>query len=324
MGSRLGVLAVVLFIVGGAIGCGGSHATTPDSGGGVTVTPTPTPTPKPSPSAPPISAACQLTAPTVDCGARPTGPQELAPALQAGVDAAVMTAGVMYPEVSNRIYDLPQFRAKVIDSLTAAGLCAAFDYGDGSGNEIYVRSADGCVIEQYGLIAGDGGARRAAKSSNVWSSGWGVPVPAPKPQFPRDGDLTCALPGDRATFCFSIRNSPGAYGPDVYQRMTEVLNENPALFDSHDHLPGRADFQPDLLQLPAWRINDQAAFIHAVETKLRGRGYCAYVEGGDILKMKSLATGNLFHEEIDIVQDPPEGGAYVSFAIKDRCHDAGF
>jgi hypothetical protein len=323
VGSRQDVLAVVLCILGGTIGCGGgSHATAPE--GGATVTPTPTPTPKPSPSPPAVSAACQLTAPTVDCGTREVRSQELAPALQAGVDAAAMTTGVMYPDVPNRIYDLPQFRAKVIDTLTAAGLCGAWDYGNESGNEIYVRSADGCAIEQYGLIGSDGGARRPAKSSNVWSSGWGVPVPDPKPQFPRDGDLTCPLPGDRATFCFSIRNSPGAFGPDVYKLMSEVLNENPTLFDSHDFLPGRADFQPDLLRLPAWRIKDQAAYIRAVETKLRGRGYCAYVESGDILKLKSLANGNLFHEEIDIVQDPPDGGAYVSFAIKDRCHDAGF
>jgi hypothetical protein len=282
-----------------------------------------TPTPTPTPTPPPVATACQLAAPTIDCGTRSTRSQELAPALQAAVDAAV-SAGTMYPDNPSRIYDLPQFRAKVVDTLTAAGLCAAWDYGNVVGDEIYVRSADGCAIEQYDLITGDGTVRPAAKGSNVWSSDFGPPVPGPKPDFAKDGDLSCSLPGDRATFCFSIRNTPGAFGADVYTLMVEVLNENPALFDPKDFVGGQGAFIPESLRLPAWRIKDQPSFIRAVETKLRARGYCAYVENGDILRIKSLAIGNLFHEEIDIVQNPGDGNSYVLFAIKDRCHDAGF
>jgi hypothetical protein len=212
----------------------------------------------------------------------------------------------------------------VVDTLAAGGACGAWDYGNVVGDEIYVRSADGCVVEQYDLITGDGSVRPAGKGSNVWSSDFGAPVPGPKPDFPKDGDLSCSLPGDRSTFCFSIKNTPGAFGTDVYALMVEVLNENPTLFDRRDFVGGQADFAPELLRLPAWRITDQPAFIHAVETKLRAHGFCAYVESGDILKIKSLAKGNLFHEEIDIVQNPADGGSYVLFAIKDRCHDAGF
>jgi len=287
-----------------------------------TPVPVPTPTPAPTPSQ---SAACRLTAPTVDCSTRVTKPQELAPALQAAVDAAVATPGTMYTDVQNRIYNLPQFRSITINQLTAAGLCAAFDYGDDTGNEIYLRSGDGCVIEQYGLIASDGGVRPVGAKTNLWSDSWGVPVPGPKPQFPKVGDLSCPLPGDYSTFCFSIKFTPGQFGPAVYAAMTQVMNESPQLFDATDFpAGGQREFDPPDLKLPAWRILDQDAYIAAVEKKIRSQGLCGYVDNGDILKVKSVAMGNIFHEETDIVQNPPSGNAYVSFVIKDRCHDAGF
>jgi hypothetical protein len=318
LGSR--TRSVVLACCLAAAGCGGgSHATTPVSPPVVIATPTPQPTATPAASV----TACRLTAPTIDCGTRVIKSQELAPVLQGAVDTAI-AAGVMYPDVPNRIYDLPRFRTLVVDTLTAQGLCAAWDYGNVVGDEIYVRSADGCETEQYDLIAGDGTVRPAGKGSNIWSSDFGAPVPPAKPDFPKDGDLSCALPGDRTTFCFSIKNTPGAFGADVYRLMTEVLSENPALFDKTDYVGGQGDAVPDSLRLPAWRINNVDGYIRTVEAKLRGRGYCAYVENGDILKIKSLAKGNLFHEEIDIVQNPVDGGSYVLFAIKDRCHDAGF
>ncbi len=37
-----------------------------------------------------------------------------------------------------------------------------------------------------------------------------------------------------------------------------------------------------------------------------------------------MAKGNIFHEEMDVVQNPASGGAYVSYVVKDRCHNAGF
>jgi hypothetical protein len=301
-------------------GCGGGSNPANGTSNPPVVVATPTPTPAPTPT--PVATACKLTAPTIDCGTRSTRSQDLAPALQAAVDAAV-SAGTMYPDNPSRIYDLPQFRAKVVDTLSAAGLCAAWDYGNVVGDEIYVRSGDGCVIEQYDLISGDGTLRAANKTTNLWSSDFGPPVPAAKPEFSREGDLTCPLPGDRSTFCFSIKNTPGAFGTDVYNLIVEVLKENPSLVDEGDSVGPRV-FDPDLLRLPSWRLRDHDAYVRAVEAKLRAKGFCAYVENGDILKVKSVAKGNVFHEEIDIVQNPSGGGSYVLYAIKDRCHDAGF
>jgi hypothetical protein len=65
------------------------------------------------------------------------------------------------------------------------------------------------------------------------------------------------------------------------------------------------------------------AFIAALEKKLRGRGYCAFIEGGDILRAKTALGNNILHEEFDVVQSRTSG-EYVSFTIKDRCHKAGF
>ena len=94
--------------------------------------------------------------------------------------------------------------------------------------------------------------------------------------------------------------------------------------DPGDHLKGRGEGNADALRLPAWRIVDVDAYIAAIERTLRANGYCAFVEKGDILKVKMVSRGNVFHEEIDVVENPPTGGAYVSFVVKDRCHDAGF
>ena len=301
-------------------GCGGSSS---PSGPGPTPSPTATPAPTPTPT-PSQSAACRLSAPTVDCGTRKTQPLEMADLLQAALDAATGTPGVMYAEYANRIYDLELFRSRVVDHLTAAGVCGAWDYGNETGDEIYLRSADGCVTEQYDIITGDGGIRAPNKKSNAFQEGWDVPVPPPKPQFPREGDLTCPLPGDRTTFCFGIKDTHGEFGPAVYTLLVAVMNENPQLFDKTDLAPGQGEFIPDELRVAAWRILDQDAYIAAVEKKIRGAGFCAYVEKGDILKVKSVAKGNVFHEEMDIVQNPPSGGSFAGFVVKDRCHDAGF
>ncbi len=322
MVSRRDILTVGL-VAAALSGCGGgSRATSPD-----TTTPTPAATAAPTPTPTPqstVPAACQLKAPTIDCSTHNFKAQELAPALQAALDTAMSTAGVMYAEYANRVYDLPRFRSIVVDTLAAGGVCGAWDYGNIAGDEIYVRSADGCAVEQYDLLSGDGGVRPANKTSNVWQADWGTPVPGPKPAFPRDGDLSCTLPGDRSTFCFTIKGTPGAFGADAYAAVAGVMNESPQLFDSHDRATGQVDFLPDVMRPPAWHINDVGAYLAAVVQKLHARGYCAYVEQGDILKVKSLAKGNLFHEEFDIVQSPEAGGEYVSFAVKDRCHDAGF
>ncbi len=104
----------------------------------------------------------------------------MADTLQSAIDVAIGTPGTMYAEYTNRIYDLDLFRSRTIEHLTAAGLCGAWDYGNVIGDEIFVRSADGCVVEQYDIITGEGGVRNANKGSNAWQEGWGVPVPGPQ------------------------------------------------------------------------------------------------------------------------------------------------
>jgi hypothetical protein len=300
-------------------GCGGSHPGSPDN---PVPTPTLTPTPAPTPT-PSQAAACTLTKPTVDCATRERHPQLNSDALQHALNVAMATPGVMYPG-GDRIYDLPAFRSKTIEVLTNGGYCGAWDYGNVIGDEIFTRTGDGCVAEQYDLITGEGGVRPANRKSNAWQEGFDVPVPGPKPNFSRVGDTQCTLPGDRSTYCFSIKRTPGQFGPAVYALLVEVMNENPHLFDKNDFAPGQGEFVPSELRPAAWRILNVDGFISALEAKIRANGFCGTVEKGDILKVKSLSMGNLFHEEMDVVQNPTSGGDYVSFVVKDRCHDAGF
>ena len=300
------------------VGCGGgSSPGTPDT---PIPTPTPAPTPTPTPAPP---AACTLTAPTVDCSTRVVRPLEMADTLEHAVNVAMGTSGVMYPG-ENRIYDLERFRERTLEHLTAAGLCGAWDYGNEKGDEIFLRSADGCVTEQYDIITGEGGVRGANKGSNAWQEGFNVPVPGPKPQFSKEGDLQCSLPGERSTFCFSIKRTSGEFGRDVYEHLVAVMNENPTLFDKNDFAPGQGEFIPAELRVAAWSILNHDGYTSALLTKLRANGYCAYVYQGDILRVKRVAMGNILHEEMDIVQEPASGGTYVSYVVKDRCHNAGF
>jgi hypothetical protein len=300
--------------------CGGNNSTTPDTTPTPVVTPTPTPTPTPVATQPP---PCQLTAPTVKCGERPSKPQELAAFLTPALDAARATPGVMYASNPDRLYDVNLFRSTVVERMTAKGVCAAWDYGNVTGDEIYTRSADGCVVEQYDIIGGDGGVRGATKKSNVWSAGWEEPVPAPKPAWRKIGDQTCSLPGERSAFCFTIKGSHGEFGDRLFALYQEVLDENPALIDKTDYVPGQGAPVPDALRPGGYLIRNKAAFIGALEAKIRANGFCGFVDG-DILKVKSLEKGNLFHEEYDVIQNPAGGGDYTSFVVKDRCHSAGF
>ncbi len=307
-------LAGLLFV-----SCGGGSSTGPNDNPTPIVTPTPTPTPTPVVT----SAACQLAAPAVPCGDRPSKPQEMAPALNAAIDEARTTPGVTYAADPNRLYDVTQFRALIADRLTAKGMCAAWDYGNIIGDEVYTRSADGCVVEQYDLIGGDGGIRAASKKSNVWSGGWSDKPPKPKPDWSRVGDKTCSLPGERSAFCFTIKGSHGEFGDVLFDLYEQVLAENPTLFDKTDYIPGQGAPVPDALRPAAVRILNKAAYVAALESKIRANGFCGFVDG-DILKVKSLEKGNLFHEEFDVIQNPAGGGDYTGFVVKDRCHAAGF
>jgi hypothetical protein len=314
------VLAACLLSVIAVADCGGKSSTGPSNPNPV-VTPTPTPTPTPAPTQPP---PCQLAAPTVKCSTRKVKAQELAEFLQPALDAARATPGVMYADNPDRIYDLDLFRSKVIERLTAKGVCGAWDYGNVTGDEIYTRSADGCVVEQYDIIAGEGGVRAPNRKSNVWSGGWAEKVPPPRPQYAKQGDPTCSLPGDRTSFCFVIKGTGGAFGPSLYALLVEVLDENPRLLDKGDFLPGQGTPVPGALRPAAWRILNPNGYIKALEDKIRAHGYCGWVDKGDILKVKSVEKGNIFHEEIDVIQNPASGGAYTAFIVKDRCHNAGF
>jgi hypothetical protein len=321
---RLGFAIAVLVSISLSVpGCGGSSGS---SGPSTNPDPVPTPTPAPTPTPTPLQPlACTMTAPTVDCSARSTKQPDLANDLQDAVDAAVRTGGVMYADRPNVIYDLDKFRGIVIATLAAKGMCGAWDWGNEQADEIFVRSADGCVIEQYDLLTGDGGIRPAGKGSMRWQVGWGgASVPGPKPNFSKEGDTSCSLSGDRTTFVVSIKNTSGEYGREMYDMMMQVLDENPTLFDKNDYLGGQGSANPDLLRLPSWRIQNVDTYIAKIEAKLRANGFCGYIEKGDILKIKKVSRGNIFHEEMDVVQNPADGGSFVSYVIKDRCHNAGF
>jgi hypothetical protein len=300
--------------------CGGTSSTAPNTTPTPIVTPTPTPTPTPVATQPP---PCQLAAPTTKCGERSSRPQELAAFLNPAIDAAKATPGVMYANNPDRIYDVNLFRSTIVERLTAKGVCGAWDYGNVAGDEIYTRSADGCVVEQYDIIGGEGGVRSATKKSNVWSGGWSEGVPPAKPAWRRLGDQTCSLPGERSAFCFSIKGSHGEFGDSIFALYSQVLEENPTLIDKTEYMPGQGAPVPDALRPGGYLIRNKAAYINAIEAKIRANGFCGYIEG-DILRVKSLEQGNLFHEEFDIIQNPAGGGDYTGFVVKDRCHSAGF
>jgi hypothetical protein len=210
---------------------------------------------------------------------------------------------IFYPNGVTIRY-LDKAREQLIHALDARGMCGIFDWGDGTGNELYVRSADGDLSEVYGAISSSGQFR----VGYLHSCGPPEPFPAPRPAYPQL-DPECKLTPSSGTFCLG-RNFDSAYSGDVRSALVSLTTERPELFDLTDTL------ECDL----CYGLKDPKAYIAAMIDKMHAKGYCA-MEDEEL----SVKTDDSVSENFDIVRSPGDRpNQYSLFAYKGRCHNAGF
>jgi hypothetical protein len=292
--------------LGSFLSCGGgtSNPSSPSSPTPppITLAPQATPTPPTPPTEAGLPRSCQGT-PTgslKNCGKRPD--PQLRSLVNQVVESLRGRADIFYPE-GNTIRHLETYRQAVISGLDALGVCAIFDYGNGIGDQVYVRTPDNSFSEAYDVIAGAGQAWTGYENSCEPAAS----QPSLDPGYPNQ-DPSCKLPPSGASFCLDFRFG-GDYADDVRSAIVAVTNERPDLFDLHDTLASELTY----------RLTDPAGYIQAVIGKLRAKGYCA-IEDEELMVKKD----NSVTENFDIVRTPRPDAQYSMFTYKGRCHAAGF
>jgi len=227
--------------------------------------------------------------------------------LRAQLEAAFDSAYALGPEVfyedGRTIRYVDRFREVVLSSLDAQGVCGVFDFGNGMGDEIYLRSPDGTISEVWDAVASSGTPRLGYLTTCEPP----LSFPEPPPTLP-DLDPTCSLPPSQATFCLDSSFQSLYYGV-VHGAIEEVAAERPELFNFDDTEGGEL----------SWALTDEEAYVAAVVEKLHEAGYC--VLAGEELAVKA---DNSVNENFDIVRNPPGGGAYSRISYRGKCHNALF
>src|SRR5262249_37715900 len=127
-------IVALFFLAIASFSCGGSHSSTPTPPTTVAAAPNAPPPPAP-PGAGPVPASCAN--PPVGggtCGSRPN--PILKSTLVEALDEVRAEKDIFYPDGATIRY-LDRARAKLVAALDARGVCGVFDFGDGSGFEIY-------------------------------------------------------------------------------------------------------------------------------------------------------------------------------------------
>ncbi len=299
-------LAVVACVSGALsfLSCGGGdRAANPSP----PTTLSPAPAPGPTPSTTPTPGAtspksCGGPAPTGGpCGSRPD--PQLATVLAQAFDEVRGHSDIFYPDGVTIRY-LDKARAQLIAALDARGICGIFDYGNQTGDEIYIRTADARISEAYDVLSGTGQLRVGYQNSCEPA---GSP-PDPLPSYGQE-DPQCTLAPSRDSFCLG-RNFESEYEGDVRSSLVALFTERPELFDMKDSLNSELSY----------RLLDPKAYTSAMVGKMHAKGYCA-MEDEELL----VKRDNSMSENFDIVRSPGDReGQYSLFSYKGRCHNSTF
>src|SRR5262245_14394715 len=120
-----------------------------------TLAPAPTPTPTPTATPGPVTPrSCGGPAPSGGiCGIRPD--PQLRTLLSQAEDEVRNQKDLFYPDGITIRY-LTRYRAAILAALDSRGICGMWDYGNGIGDNLYLRTADGRISEGYDAITGRG------------------------------------------------------------------------------------------------------------------------------------------------------------------------
>jgi len=275
--------------------CGGGGSS-PSGPAPPTAPPVATPTPAPT-SDPVLSVSCAK----LPAGALTPSCRTDTPDFQTEVDEAIRTLQGEQPQIfqGDQVLSVGAYYVGLIRILDRKGLCAATE-----GEELGVaRSAS--YNEQYDVLSAKNGARFGPVSYRATCSPSAVPLPSPGLPPQQAG---CPLSPSREVACG--REPEGKYYDDVEAAISQILKEQPQLFDFSDINPG-SDF-------PA--IVDLNAYNKGMVAIMTSKGYCAKHDGEELALKKG---SNTFSEQydVDIAEKYVRRGPGI---YRVSCHPAAF
>lgn len=187
------------------------------------------------------------------------------------VDAAIELLRGQEPDIfeGDYVLSIGRYRLGVIKNLEAKGLCAAWD--NAGHGELQVKDNNG-FSEQYHIQFSNGNLRKGAGAYRATCRPAIFPVPTP-PLLQR-GD--CALPSSRDIGCGRERSKLiGA----VEAASDQIIRERPDLV-RQNYIVGNVD-----------------DYYAAMNTILKGKGYCAIFDGHDI----AVKLDNSYNEQFHVV-----------------------
>jgi hypothetical protein len=262
------------------VGCGvlvlsvcGGGGSSPSGPAPPTAPPAATPTPAP-PADPVLSASCaKLPVGNVTATCNTDVPD-----FQRDVDDAIRTLQVEQPWIfaGDQVLSPGAYYVGLIKILDRKGLCAATE-----GEELGV-ARNSSYNEQYDVLSAKNGARFGPVSYRATCTPSAVPIPVPGlgPSVPG-----CPLAPSREVACG--REPEGKYYGDVEAAISQILKEQPQLFDYSDINPG-SDFP---------RILDLNAYNKGMVAIMTSKGYCAKHDGEELALKKG---SNTFSEQYDV------------------------
>src|SRR6185503_3292264 len=110
-----------------------------------------------------------------------------------------------------------------------------------------------------------------------------TPTPTPAPSPSATPPVATACPLGKGSASASCARHVGQFIPDVDAAITQVLRDNPSLFEMGD--PNNP------------RVRDSAAYYAAVVRNLQAAGFCANFDGAEI----QVKNTNDFSEQYDVL-----------------------
>lgn len=258
--------------------CGGGDSPSAGSSPSPTPVPTATPTPVPTPSLPGMNSCSRLPqAPLTGHNCDRSGPF-----FQEEVATAVAQLRASQPDLfedttnGTAIKSAGKFFVGVIENLDRMGICAGFD-----SEELQVTTS-ATLNDQFHLRTSAGILRH--RDSMYRATCYPAAFPTPRPPF-LPANAGCPLASSLEIAC--NREDSSQYYQDMEAAISQVIRENPELFDTSVHPPG-ADWPG---------VRDKDRYHQLVMAALVSRGYCTHYDTEEIQMKKGT---NQFSEHFDI------------------------
>ena len=159
----------------------------------------------------------------------------------------------MYTDVSNRIYDLDLFRSRSIEHVTAAGAVRRVGLRERAGRRDLPplrRRLRGRAVRPHHRRGWRPCARTRRRTP--FRRALASRSRARSRSSRRRATSSARCPATARPSASGSGTRRASTGREVYGLLVAVMNENPALFDPNDFVPGQGEFIPEQLRVATW------------------------------------------------------------------------